>query len=103
MAYRSQQYQIVATSYLNIIGVPALFSDRYFAELLYLNSDAGATRIIQQHPVETCTIDFPQGAIDLDTPDEYRAFLALSERKSFTTRSNSILETVNRSPRSIHT
>jgi molybdenum cofactor cytidylyltransferase len=87
MAYRSQRHQIVATSYLNIVGVPALFSDRYFAELLNLNSDAGARRIIQQHLLETYTIDFPQGAIDLDTPDEYRAFLDLSASKSFTTRS----------------
>jgi molybdenum cofactor cytidylyltransferase len=77
-AYQSQIHQIVASGYLDTVGVPALFSDRYFAELLNLNSDAGARRIIQKHLSETYTIDFPQGAIDLDTPDEYRSFLDLS-------------------------
>ncbi len=89
IAYRSQRHHIVASGYLDTVGVPALFSDRYFAELLNLNSDAGARRIIQQHLLETYTIDFPQGAIDLDTPDEYRAFLDLSESKSLATRRSS--------------
>jgi molybdenum cofactor cytidylyltransferase len=86
IAYQSECHQIVASGYLDTVGVPALFSDRYFAELLNLNSDAGARRIIQQHLLETYTIDFPQGAIDLDTPDEYRAFLDLGnmvENSSF--------------------
>jgi molybdenum cofactor cytidylyltransferase len=92
MAYRSQRHQIVATSYLNIVGVPALFSDRYFAELLNLNSDAGARRIIQQHLPETYTIDFPQGAIDLDTPNEYRAFLDLSGAVDRSTRKSGVAD-----------
>ncbi|MBM0745064.1 nucleotidyltransferase family protein (plasmid) [Phormidium sp. CLA17] len=78
VAYQSTNYQIVATTYLETIGVPALLSDRYFSELLRLNSDTGARQIIQQHLNETYTIDFPKGAIDLDTPDQYQAFLAQS-------------------------
>jgi molybdenum cofactor cytidylyltransferase len=79
LAYRSECHQIVATTYLNTIGVPALFSDRYFSELLQLNLDTGARQIVQKHLHETHTIAFPQGAIDLDTPDEYQAFLDLRE------------------------
>jgi molybdenum cofactor cytidylyltransferase len=75
--YQSTDYPIVATTYLETVGVPALFGDRYFCKLLQLNADSGARRIIQQHLHETYTISFPQGAIDLDTPDEYRAFLKL--------------------------
>jgi molybdenum cofactor cytidylyltransferase len=75
VAYQSTDYQIVATTYLDTVGVPALFSDRYFSELLKLDSDKGARQIIQQHLHETYTIDFPEGAIDLDTPDQYQAFL----------------------------
>jgi CTP:molybdopterin cytidylyltransferase MocA len=60
---------------LETVGVPALFSDRYFCELLRLNSDRGARQIIQQHLPETYTLAFPNGSIDLDTPDQYRAFL----------------------------
>jgi molybdenum cofactor cytidylyltransferase len=75
ITYQSDSHQIVATTYLNTIGVPVLFSDRYFPELLQLNSDTGARKIVQKHLHETHTIAFPQGAIDLDTPDEYQAFL----------------------------
>jgi molybdenum cofactor cytidylyltransferase len=77
-AYQSECHQIVATAYIDTVGVPALFSDRYFSELLQLNENTGARQIIQQHLHETYTIDFPQGAIDLDTPDDYQAFLDLS-------------------------
>jgi molybdenum cofactor cytidylyltransferase len=75
-AHQSAHHQIVATSYLETVGVPALFGDRYFSELLRLNSDAGARQIIQQHLHQTHTIAFPKGAIDLDTPEQYQAFLA---------------------------
>lgn len=74
-AYQSTKYPIIATTYLETVGVPALFSDRYFPELLQLNADTGARKMIQQHLHETYTIDFPKGAIDLDTPEQYQAFL----------------------------
>lgn len=77
IAYQSTNYQIVATTYLETVGVPALLSDRYFSELLKLDSDTGARQIIQQHLSETYTIDFPKGAIDLDTPDQYQAFASV--------------------------
>ena len=76
--YKSDSHQIVATGYLEAVGVPALFSDRYFPELLKLDADSGARRIIQKYLHETYIIDFPKGAIDLDTPDQYQVFLDLS-------------------------
>jgi molybdenum cofactor cytidylyltransferase len=78
--YRSGSSPIVATSYLNTVGVPALFSDRHFPELLQLNADTGARQIIQRHLHETHIIAFPEGAIDLDTPNDYQAFLELGMR-----------------------
>ncbi|WP_199194112.1 NTP transferase domain-containing protein, partial [Pleurocapsa sp. CCALA 161] len=55
VAYQSTNYQIVATTYSETVGVPALLSERYFFELLRLNSDSGARQIIQQHLPETYT------------------------------------------------
>jgi molybdenum cofactor cytidylyltransferase len=75
ITYQSTNYPIIATTYLETVGVPALFSNRYFPELLQLNSDTGARKMIQQHLHETYTIDFPKGAIDLDTPEQYQTFL----------------------------
>ena len=55
-------------TYLETVGVPALLRNRYFAELLKLDSDTGARQIMPQHLSETYTTDFPKGAIDLDIP-----------------------------------
>ena len=40
-----------------------------------LPDDQGAKKIIQQHSNDILTIDFPEGAVDLDTPDDYEHFI----------------------------
>jgi molybdenum cofactor cytidylyltransferase len=72
-SYRKTNLFIVASSYSNIKGVPALFDRKLFDELLNLNDDEGAKRIIQQHA--GVAIDFRDGAIDLDTPEDYKRWL----------------------------
>jgi molybdenum cofactor cytidylyltransferase len=65
---------IVASSYQGIVGVPALFDQTLFAELATLTGAEGARKIIQHHIQSVITIDFPEGAIDLDTPIEYQRY-----------------------------
>jgi molybdenum cofactor cytidylyltransferase len=67
---------IVASAYSETCGVPALFLRRYFNDLLSLPNEHGAKAIIARHSAELATIDFPQGAIDIDTPADYRALQA---------------------------
>lgn len=62
---------IVASSYENIQGAPALFSRELFNDLCSLTADEGARRIILNHPQSVAAIMCPQGAFDVDTPDEY--------------------------------
>lgn len=66
------QKSIVASSYAQTLGVPALFARSYFGELLSLGDAQGAKSIIAAHPEEVARIDFPGGAVDLDTPADYR-------------------------------
>jgi molybdenum cofactor cytidylyltransferase len=73
--YHSTTGSIIASAYAQMLGVPALFSDRHFPELLTLDANAGAKQLIQQHLDQVYSIPFPEGAIDLDTPHEYRSFL----------------------------
>jgi molybdenum cofactor cytidylyltransferase len=73
--YHSTSSSIIASAYSQVLGVPALFSDRHFPELLTLDANAGAKQLIQRHLNQVYSIPFPQGAIDLDTPQEYQAFL----------------------------
>jgi CTP:molybdopterin cytidylyltransferase MocA len=58
---------IVAAQYANTIGTPALFTSAVFDQLLSLQDDQGAKKIILQHQNDMSFIDFPTGEIDLDT------------------------------------
>ena len=64
---------IVASAYANAMGVPALFFRELFPELLSLPDGQGARAVIQADPSRTARIPFPEGAVDIDTPDAYRA------------------------------
>jgi molybdenum cofactor cytidylyltransferase len=81
--YITTKKPIVASAYNNTLGSPALFDRSCFAELLNLEGTEGAKKIIQRHldnhsDSKVATIDFPEGAIDLDTPQDYQRYLANS-------------------------
>jgi len=65
---------IVACSYAGTVGVPALFDQSYFPDLLDLKGTEGAKKVILNHQADTFLIDFPLGAIDLDTEEDIRKF-----------------------------
>src|SRR5437773_3458500 len=65
--------RIVACSYGEIIGPPALYHKAFFPEVMKLRGDAGARKIIQQNMDEVATVLFPQGRIDIDTEADYDA------------------------------
>ena len=70
-AYRETDRAIVASAYGGSYGVPALFGRKYFAELTTLEGALGAKQVIQKHIAEVQLLDFPQGEIDIDTPDDF--------------------------------
>lgn len=72
--HQSTHASIVASRYQDTLGVPALFHKQLFPELLNIPDTHGAKAIIQQQNTDVHIIDFPEGSIDLDTPDEYDRF-----------------------------
>jgi len=62
---------IVASSYGDTKGIPAVFGKQLFPELLKLKGDTGAKKIIMNHAGSLAVIDFPLGAIDIDTQEDY--------------------------------
>jgi molybdenum cofactor cytidylyltransferase len=62
---------IVASSYADTIGVPALFDRTLFEELLSLRDEAGAKSIILQKLERVEQLPFPDGAIDVDTWEDW--------------------------------
>lgn len=74
--FKLAKSQIVASYYSGSAGVPALFDKSLFEKLLNAEDQAGAKKIILQHKEVVQTIDFAQGAIDLDTPEDYQTFIS---------------------------
>jgi molybdenum cofactor cytidylyltransferase len=70
-AYRSSGKGIIASEYGGTTGVPALFRRDYFGELAALSGTAGAKQIVAAHASEVVRVPFPQGTIDIDTPEDY--------------------------------
>jgi molybdenum cofactor cytidylyltransferase len=73
---------IVAAAYSSTLGVPALFDRRYFEELLQLTGSEGAKKVIFKHQAEVRALDFPLGAVDLDTEEDVNQFLSLYPQKN---------------------
>jgi len=63
---------IVACAYQNTLGVPALFHKTLFPELLALDAQTGAKRLIKKYQSQTAAIQFPKGAFDVDTRADYK-------------------------------
>ncbi len=66
---------IIACSYNNTLGVPCIFSKKYFPMLLALSEQEGAKKIILAHREDTAIVDFPLGAVDIDTWEDYESLL----------------------------
>jgi molybdenum cofactor cytidylyltransferase len=73
--YSETRKKIVGSHYGGSDGVPALFAQAHFKEILSLNNHEGAKKIIQSHISEIARVDFPPGEFDIDTPEDYQRFL----------------------------
>ena len=73
--YETSRKPIIASHYSGVVGVPAFFHKQMFPKLRALLADQGAKKIILQHLDETVRVEFLEGAVDLDTPEDYEAFV----------------------------
>jgi molybdenum cofactor cytidylyltransferase len=62
---------IVACKYNDTIGTPVLFDKKYFNQLKNLQGQQGAKKVVEQFKDDVALVDFPEGVIDIDTPDDY--------------------------------
>ena len=62
---------IVASSYANKLGTPALFDKSFFAALMELKGDKGAGKLISDNADKAASVDFPEGETDIDTAADY--------------------------------
>jgi molybdenum cofactor cytidylyltransferase len=64
---------VTASRYGGRSGVPAVFSSAFFPELLNVSGDRGARRILDTNAGDVACVDFHEGELDLDTPEQLRA------------------------------
>ena len=75
-AHRTTGKSIIASAYGENFGVPALFNRTLFPDLTQLTGSSGAKEIIKRHASETHFLPFPDGQVDVDTPDDFSSLTA---------------------------
>ena len=70
--------RITIPTYGGVPGPPTLFSRAAFAALARLTGDEGGRSLIAEHPAWVTRVPLPFEAlpVDIDTPEDYRAYLA---------------------------
>jgi molybdenum cofactor cytidylyltransferase len=63
---------IVASTYADTLGVPALFHRSCFDALLALPDATGAKAFILSRRLDVASIPFARGEIDIDTPEDWQ-------------------------------
>jgi molybdenum cofactor cytidylyltransferase len=62
-----------ASRYDGALGVPALIEAAHYERLLQLRGDRGAAPLLRSG-IHVTAVDWPEGAIDLDTPEDVARF-----------------------------
>lgn len=63
--------KIAASFYKNTAGVPVFFDKSLFPELLKLQGQEGAKKLLALYEDEVVTVPFPEGETDIDTAEDY--------------------------------
>lgn len=73
---------IAASAYAGVRGVPAAFAASVFDELAALEGDEGARSVLRRDPSRVCAVEFPAGAVDIDTPHDVQTLHRASAPRS---------------------
>ena len=65
----------IAATYQQTLGVPAIFRAALYPQLRQLKGQKGAKPLLRKYADELIAYPFPQGHIDLDTPQDWQAYL----------------------------
>lgn len=77
--YETSGAGILACTYGNAVGTPAIFGAPFFDELKCLKGPEGAKRIITKYETNVVYLPFPKGIVDIDTAEEYVTFISAQQ------------------------
>lgn len=66
--------KIIASNYIDKIGVPAIFTKEYFLDLLNLKGDKGAKDFLNNHQSKIIKLK-PFNLVDIDTKEDYKKLM----------------------------
>ena len=69
--HRRSGKEVVASTYEGVVGVPALFGESLLSELIMLDGEIGAQKLIARHTSQLAMVNFSEGIIDVDTPEDF--------------------------------
>lgn len=72
--YSTTGAPIVASAYAGILGVPALFDALHFENLEAVDDTHGARQVIEKHKSTAASVEFADGSVDIDTPEDYQRY-----------------------------
>lgn len=76
----NHQNKITVTACRNYTGVPAVFEQDFFQELILLSNDDGAKPILKKHKLQVSKFVTDKEILDIDTPEEYDKILKSLDR-----------------------
>ena len=76
--FERDENRIVACRYENTVGVPALFASDFFGELMNLQGDEGAKKLLGKYADRAAFVDASPAAFDVDTRQDYENLKRLS-------------------------
>ena len=80
--YEANEAGILACTYGNTVGTPAIFGSPFFKELKSLKGPEGAKKIITKYETNVVYLPFPKGIVDIDTAEEYVTFISGQQEQS---------------------
>lgn len=81
-AWRRNPESMIAATYGNVVGVPAIFPRRFFPAMVGLRGDQGARVLLQRDPGVVVRVPLPNAAIDIDVPEDLLELEARRRRTS---------------------
>lgn len=74
-AWLAHRPKAVASYYGQVVGVPVLFDKALFADIKTIGDNVGARQLLRGlNQQEIIAIDFPEGALDIDTQADYQQY-----------------------------
>jgi molybdenum cofactor cytidylyltransferase len=73
---RATEKAIIACRWNGAVGPPVLFMRKHFSALLAILGDAGARSVIESAGDDVALVEFPDGAFDVDTPEDWARWRA---------------------------